>query len=185
MAQANARKKIKDIKKVIPTFGSNKVCHIPLKSKSFAFFISPMFLLVSGKNKAVKTTAKVVTPPAIKKGRVAPKPMEKAAIAGPKTNPKLRADPMSPKAFARFSGLVESEITAKATGILPAVSPSSALERKRNKALGAKAIIKKDKAVPEMDKRSIGLRPYLSDKRPMMGVEINWHMEKRANSNPF
>ena len=44
---------------------------------------------------------------------------------------------------------------------------------KQEIALGAKAIKKNDMVVPMIDKISIGLRPYLSDKRPISGVEIN------------
>jgi hypothetical protein len=96
-----------------------------------------------------------------------------AEIAGPKINPKLNADPIRPNALGRSSGFVESEITAKATGIFPAVSPSSARARKRNMKLGAKAIVKKDAAVPIIEIRSNGLLPYLSDNLPIIGVEIN------------
>jgi hypothetical protein len=69
--------------------------------------------------------------------------------------------------------------------MFPAVKPSSARAKKRKKALGAKAVIKKDTAVPIIDKRSMGRLPYLSDSRPIIGVETNWHIENIAKSNPF
>lgn len=112
-------------------------------------------------------------------------PKVNAAMAGPKTNPKLNAEPIKPNAPARSSGLVESETTAKTTGIFPAVSPSNARERKRKRALGAMAMRKKEAAVPMIEMRSMGRRPYLSDKRPMMGVEMNWQIEYSAKRRPF
>jgi hypothetical protein len=77
-----------------------------------------------------------------------------------------------------------SEITAKTTGTFPAVSPSSARAIKRNIALGAKAIVKKDAAVPSIEIRSIGRLPYLSDNLPISGVDINWQIEKVAKLRP-
>lgn len=177
MAQEKARKKTSEIRKVTPTPGSKRVCHIFLKSKSLPFFTSPICWLVSGRKRAVKMAATRVTAPAIMNGRALWMPMVKAAIAGPNTKPKLKAEPMKPKAPARSSGLVESETTANTTGIFPAVSPSRARERKRKSALGAIAIRKNEAAVPMMEMRSMGRRPYLSDKRPMMGVEMNWQIE--------
>jgi hypothetical protein len=90
-----------------------------------------------------------------------------------------------PNAFGLSSGLVVSEITANATGILPAVIPSSALAKKRNNAFGANAIIKNDTAVPAIEINSRGRLPYLSDSRPIIGVEINWQIENIANKSPF
>ena len=115
----------------------------------------------------------VVIIPATINGTPKPNPSVNEAVAGPNTNPKFSAEPISPNAFARSSGFVESEMTANATGILPAVNPSNALAKKRKKAFGAKAVIKNDIAVPRIDMINNGLRPYLSDNLPMIGVEIN------------
>src|SRR5438876_213378 len=97
--------------------------------------------------------------PAIIKGTALPHPTVNAAMAGPKTNPKLKAAPIRPKALGLSLTSVESEITAKATGILPAVRPSRDLAKKRNNALGAKAVMKNDIAVPAIERRRRGRRP--------------------------
>ena len=117
--------------------------------------------------------ATTVTQPAIIKGSEALIPTVTAAIAGPKINPKLNAALTNPNAFARSSGLVESEITANATGMFPAVIPSSMRAKKRKRTFGANAIIKKEPAVPIIETRRRGRRPYLSESRPIIGVEMN------------
>lgn len=132
-----------------------------------------MCLFVSGRYIAVRTTAIKVMTPAIRNGTAFPKPIVKAEIAGPNTNPKLKAALIIPKALGLSSGFVESEITAKATGTFPAVSPSIARATKRNNAVGAKAITKNEAAVPVIDIKRSGFLPYLSDNLPIIGVEIN------------
>ena len=82
-------------------------------------------------------------------------------------------------------GGVVSDITAEATGIFPAVIPSSARAKNRKIAFGAKAAITKETVVPIMDATSNGFLPYLSESLPIKGVEINEQREKRANSIPF
>ena len=77
-----------------------------------------------------------------------------------KINPNPKLAPIIPNPLARSSGLVVSEMTAEATGILPAVRPSSARARNKNMALGANAMRKKDAAVPAMERTRSGLRPY-------------------------
>jgi hypothetical protein len=52
-------------------------------------------------------------------------------------------------------------------------------------ALGANAIVIKDAAVPKIEIRSKGFLPYLSDNRPIIGVETNWQTENMANKRPF
>src|SRR3989344_5068434 len=104
--------------------------------------------------------------------------MVKAAIAGPKKNPNPNAAPNIPNPFARDFSSVVSVIAAAITGIFPAVIPSSAREKKRKKAFGANAVIKKERAVPANEITRSGLRPYLSERRPMMGLEINAQSEK-------
>src|SRR3989339_862297 len=123
--------------------------------------------------------------PAMIKGQASPNPTVRAAIPGPNTKPKLSEAPTIPKALARSSIDVESEMTAKATGIFPAVSPSKARAINKNRTLGAKAMTKNESAVPNNDKSNIGLRPYLSDKRPIIGVEKNWQTEYKAKRRPL
>jgi hypothetical protein len=45
--------------------------------------------------------------------------------------------------------------------------------------------MKKDKAVPESERRRSGFLPYLSDNLPINGVAKNWKKEKIAKSIPF
>jgi hypothetical protein len=45
-------------------------------------------------------------------------------------------------------------------------------------------MVKNETAVPRMDIKSNGRLPYLSDNRPMIGVERNWQIENDANNNP-
>jgi len=97
----------------------------------------------------------------------------KAEIAGPKINPNPNEAPIIPNPLARSWGAVVSEITAEATGILPAVMPSSARAKNRKIADGANAIMKNEMAVPASEISSNGLRPNLSDIRPITGVERN------------
>jgi len=106
-------------------------------------------------------------------GTAVEKPTVNAAIAGPNTNPNPKDAPIMPNPFARSSGLVVSEITAMATGILPAVIPSSARAIKRTMAFGAQESKKNERAVPEMDAISRGFLPNLSDMRPIIGVDKN------------
>ncbi len=155
------------------------------KSNNFAFLTSPKCLFVSGRITQVKITAISVITPAIIKGMEAPKPTVKAEIAGPKIKPKPKEAPIIPNPLALSFGLVVSEITAEATGIFPAVIPSKALAKKRIAALGAKAVMKKERAVPKSDIIRRGFLPYLSDSLPISGVEINWQIEKRENSKPL
>jgi hypothetical protein len=142
-------------------------------------------LFVSGKNRAVMTTAIKVITPAITNGTEEPNPTVNAAIAGPKIKPKLNAALIIPKALGLSSGFVESEITAKATGMFPAVIPSSMRAINRKIKFGANAIRKKEIAVPIIDINSKGFLPYLSDIRPIIGVEINWQIENEAKRSPF
>jgi len=125
------------------------------------------------------------TTPAIINGTFSPYLNVTADIAGPKTKPKPNAAPIIPKPFALSLSDVVSEMTADATGIFPAVIPSKARAKKRKNALGANAAIKKETAVPKIDEIRRGRLPNLSERRPMIGVEINWHIEKIAKSNPF
>ncbi len=118
-------------------------------------------------------------------GTCVPNPTVAAEIAGPNTNPNPNEAPMIPNPFALSFISVVSEITAEATGIFPAVIPSSARAINRNSAVGAKAAIKNDSAVPPRDKTSNGLRPYLSESLPIKGVERKEHTEKSANKRPF
>lgn len=173
MAHENAKKNINEIRNVTPTFGSKSVCHNFPKSNNLPCLTSPICLFVSGRNKKVSNKARSVITPAIINGIPMPKPTVIAEIAGPKIKPKLKAAPIKPNAFALCSGLVESEMTAKATGIFPAVNPSRARAIKRKIAFGANAIRKNEPAVPSIEISSIGLRPYLSERRPIIGVEIN------------
>jgi hypothetical protein len=78
-----------------------------------------------------------------------------------------------------------SEITAWATGKFPAVNPSSARAKNKKIALGANAIVKKEIAVPASEIAKRGFRPYLSESLPIIGVEINWQTENKANRRPF
>ena len=123
--------------------------------------------------------------PAIINGTCRPKPAVAAEIAGPKTNPNPNEAPIIPNPFALFFTSVVSEITADATGIFPAVIPSNALATNRNIALGAKAAMKNDRAVPAIDNTNNGFLPYLSESLPMKGADINEHKEKSANNKPF
>lgn len=147
--------------------------------------MSPICLFVSLKLNIVRTTARTETRPAIIKGVASETPIVKAEIAGPNTKPNPHDAPIMPKPLALSFSSVVSEITADKTGRLPAVIPSRARAINRNKALGAKAIIKKDKAVPPSEIIRRGLLPYLSDNLPIIGVERNWHNEKMEKSKPF
>lgn len=71
--------------------------------------------------------------PAMIKGREGDIDTVRADIAGPKINPNPKEAPMIPNPLALCSCDVVSDITAEATGILPAVIPSKALAIKRNK----------------------------------------------------
>lgn len=161
------------MRNVGPTSGFTSVFTISGKSNSFPCLTSPICLFVSGRKSMVKIAAMSVITPAIIKGTPSPKPMVKAATAGPNTNPKLKAAPTKPNARGRSSGFVESEITANTTGIFPAVNPSSARARNKNNAFGANAIIKNDATVPKIEVTNKGRLPYLSDKRPIIGVDAN------------
>ena len=141
--------------------------------------------MVSGKKSAVKMTASKDTAAAIIKGMAGLMPTVSAEMAGPKINPNENDAPIMPNPLARFFGSVVSEITADATGIFPAVMPSSARAIKIKIALGANAIMAKEITVPAMDAMSSGFLPNLSDNRPIIGVERNWQMEKRENNRPF
>ena len=185
MEQAKAKKNNNETINVAPTFLSKSVCQSFGKSNNFPSRTSPMCWFVSGRYRAVKTTAIIVMIPAIINGTPDPKPKVSAEIAGPKTNPKLKADPISPKARALSCGFVESEITANATGILPAVNPSSARAINKNSAFGANAMVKNDAAVPKIEISKRGRLPYLSDSRPIIGVAKNWQIENIANKSPF
>lgn len=164
---------IREIRKVIPTLLSTTAFASAGISKSLPPLTSPICLLVSGNKIAVRTTAIAAITPAIMKGNDCPKPTVKAEIAGPKKKPKPKEAPIIPKPFALSFGWVVSEITAEATGILPAVIPSKARARNKKIALGAKAAIKKDTAVPVREIKSKGFLPNLSDIRPIIGVAIN------------
>jgi len=126
-----------------------------------------------------------VMTPAIINGSDKEIPTVNADIAGPKTNPNPKAAPIIPNPFALFSRDVVSEITADATEIFPAVSPSSARAKKRKNALGAKACMKNDITVPTIDIIKRGLLPYLSDNLPITGVEKNAQREKTEKRSPF
>lgn len=132
-----------------------------------------MCLLVSGKRSKVNIVPNRAITPAITKGIDDPNPTVRAEMAGPKTKPKPKAAPITANPFVRSLRSVVSEMTADTTGMLPAVSPSKALAKKRKMALGAEAAIKKDKAVPTKDRTSMGFLPYLSDILPMIGVAKN------------
>ena len=130
-------------------------------------------------------TASSDIPAAIKNGTCNPNPTVAADIAGPKKNPNPKAAPIIPNPFALSFGGVVSEITALATGIFPAVIPSRARAKNKNKALGANAAITNESVVPAIDATSNGFLPYLSESLPIKGAEINEHKEKRANNRPF
>src|SRR3989338_4458626 len=100
-------------------------------------------------------------------------PTVNAEIVGPNTKPKPKEAAMIPKPRGLSFGSVVSDITAIATGIFPAVIPSSIRPKNRKSTLGAKAKVKKERAVPTSENRSIGLLPYLSDIRPIIGVAKN------------
>jgi hypothetical protein len=106
-------------------------------------------------------------------------------MAVPKINPNPKDAPIIPNPFARYLGSVVSEIIADATGMFPAVMPSSARAMNKKIAFGAKAIIRKERAVPVIEIIKRGFRPYISDKRPITGVDKNWHTENKANNSPF
>src|SRR3989344_978073 len=161
------------ISRVAPIFSSNMARKIFAKLKRGARFTWPRCLFVSGKNIAVRITAIRDIDPAIINGKEAEYDTVKADMAGPKIKPKPKEAPIMPKPLALCSWVVVSEMTAEATGILPAVMPSRARAIKRNQKLGAKAIIKKDIAVPRIEKINMGLLPYLSDIRPIIGVARN------------
>jgi hypothetical protein len=122
---------------------------------------------------------------AIKKGALSPNCTVAAEIAGPNRNPKPNEAPIIPNPLARSCGGVVSEITAEATGILPAVIPSKALARKRKIALGANAAIIKEIAVPVIEITNKGFLPYLSDNLPISGVDKKEQRENKAKRSPF
>lgn len=161
------------MRNVIPTFSSISACNSFEKLKNGLFLTSPKCLFVSGRKNAVTKTAPRETSPAIIKGSAGLIDTVKAEIAGPKTNPKPKAPQRIPKPLVLSSGFVVSDMTAEATGIFPAVIPSSALAMNRNIALGAKAAIKKDAAVPIKEISNKGFLPYLSERRPIIGVAKN------------
>lgn len=185
MERENARKNTSDIRNVTPKLGLNNVCHNFGRSMSLPFFTSTRCVFVSVKYSAVNITAMIVIISAMTKGTEVPNPTVKAATAGPNPNQKLNAAHIVPNAPGRSSGVVESEMTENATGILPAVISSRARARKRKSDEGAKDMTKNDTAVPMIGSRSMGLRPYLSDNRSMTSVEINWQIENEANNSPF
>lgn len=133
----------------------------------------------------VMIAAMAVMIPAIINGNDGEIPTVNAEIAGPKTNPNPNDAPIMPNPFALSSGLVVSEITAVATEIFPAVSPSSARAKNKKIAFGAKACKKNEATVPIMEIIKSGLLPYLSDILPIIGVAKNAQMEKSENKSPF
>ena len=78
-----------------------------------------------------------------------------------------------------------SEITADATGMLPADKPSIARARKRKIALGANAAITNEIVVPTSEYINKGFRPNLSDNLPIKGADRNEQREKSENKRPF
>ncbi len=132
-----------------------------------------MCLLVSGKKAQVITTEMAVMNAAMIKGREGLMPTVTAEMAGPATKPMPKAAPIIPKPFALSSGLVVSEMTAVATGILPAVRPSRARAMNKKMAEGARAIMIKEMTVPMSETTNSGFLPYMSDHLPITGVEIN------------
>lgn len=123
--------------------------------------------------------------PAMIKGNEAECATVRADIAGPKMKPNPNDAPIIPNPRVLCSCEVVSDIIAEATGIFPAVMPSSARAKNKNIALGANAMIKNEIAVPKIEMIRRGLLPYLSDILPMMGVEMNWQIENNENKSPF
>lgn len=176
---------MREIDNVLPTALSNAAWTSPWRSKSGFLETCPMCAFVSLSVTMVMTVATALTIAAIINGMASPYPTVSAEIAGPNTNPNPNDAPMIANPFARSWGLVVSEMTAEATGILPAVMPSSARAKNSIHALRAVAIRKKEMAVPVIDMTKRGFLPYLSESLPMIGVDKNWPMEKIENSRPF
>ena len=124
-------------------------------------------------------------------GRVTLNSARAVPSPGPSTKPKPKATPISPKVFARFSGVDISAKTAVAVAAVPPLIPSIILAMNRSikgkliaqvgrRLLQSKLTVKANKQSPITDPDTqvtiIGLRPKRSLKAPINGATANWEI---------
>src|SRR5277367_6679506 len=123
-------------------------------------------------NRPQQTLAKAMKAEAQKgsRGEMAP---SSPPTAGPSMNPTPKAAPMMPKAAARFSGGVTSEIYAPAVLKLAAVMPEMTLPSRSHHRLGASAMRMKSSPKPAQEMRITLRRPKWSESEPCTGEKMN------------